>query len=233
MTYLQIGWYSLLITIKRYRAMTRKKIWVQSLTEAFNEARVAHISIDLQDSYCNPDHPRIKTYGYGASAKRGEAVAHAVGAFVTANGKYLTNIWVAHNCASAYGIPPMHAREYLPQLARSSFHSSLPVNDNDIVICKKNYSAFDGTDLDEVLASQNIKTILLSGIFLDICIRETALDAKKYGYDVYILKDMVASFRDSQEMAEWDMRKLQVDTDAGVISPKLISKIASGNLSSV
>lgn len=58
---------------------------------------------------------------------------------------------------------------------------------------KEAYSAFQGVTtvgrkpLDEAMKSQDIKRLWLSGLALDFCVCETALEGRKYGYEVHLL----------------------------------------------
>jgi len=75
--------------------------------------------------------------------------------------------------------------ELLPELER---HAS------DKVIVKKRYSAFFGTNLDELLAVLRPEIIVLAGINTHACIRTTAIDAYQRDYEVIIASDGVASY---------------------------------------
>ncbi|EOT39909.1 cysteine hydrolase family protein [Enterococcus columbae] len=59
---------------------------------------------------------------------------------------------------------------------------------------KRHYSAFCGTDLDLRLRERKITQLYLTGVCTDICVLHTAVDAYNLGYEVFIVKDAVASF---------------------------------------
>jgi nicotinamidase-related amidase len=75
--------------------------------------------------------------------------------------------------------------EILPELDR------LPA---DVVIVKKRYSAFFGTDLDQLLAVLQPLTLVIAGINTHACIRTTAIDAYQRDLDVVIAADCVDSY---------------------------------------
>lgn len=60
------------------------------------------------------------------------------------------------------------------------------------------YSAFDGEGkvtgltLNEILQTHAIKTVYVCGIATDYCVKATALDAKKNGYDTYVVDNAIA-----------------------------------------
>jgi nicotinamidase-related amidase len=75
--------------------------------------------------------------------------------------------------------------EILPELAVAS---------SDPVILKKRYSAFFGTNLDEVLDRLSPDTIVLAGVNTHACIRMTAIDAYQRDWPVILASDCVASY---------------------------------------
>jgi nicotinamidase-related amidase len=72
--------------------------------------------------------------------------------------------------------------------------SELAVAPSDPVIVKKRYSAFFGTNLDEVLNRLHPDSIILAGINTHACIRMTAIDAYQRDWPVILASDCVASY---------------------------------------
>ncbi|HZK57988.1 MAG TPA: isochorismatase family cysteine hydrolase [Clostridia bacterium] len=64
----------------------------------------------------------------------------------------------------------------------------------DIIIKKRRYSAFFGTDLDLHLREKKINEIYMVGVCTNICVLYTAADARNLAYEVNIYKNGVASF---------------------------------------
>jgi nicotinamidase/pyrazinamidase len=48
------------------------------------------------------------------------------------------------------------------------------------------YSGFEGTDLERQLKDQGVRSVDIVGLALDYCVKETALDARKAGFDVTV-----------------------------------------------
>jgi nicotinamidase/pyrazinamidase len=48
------------------------------------------------------------------------------------------------------------------------------------------YSGFEGTDLEELLRSHDVDRVHVAGLALDYCVRATALDARRSGFDVVL-----------------------------------------------
>jgi nicotinamidase-related amidase len=61
----------------------------------------------------------------------------------------------------------------------------------DFRVNKRKYSAFQGTDLDQMLRELKVDTLILTGVVTDICIQHTAADAFFHGYRIIVPKDCV------------------------------------------
>lgn len=70
----------------------------------------------------------------------------------------------------------------------------LAVAPSDLVIVKKRYSAFYGTNLDETLARLGPDAIILAGINTHACIRTTAIDAYQRDWPVILAADCIDSY---------------------------------------
>ena len=65
--------------------------------------------------------------------------------------------------------------------------------EKDYIIQKRRYSAFYGTDLDLILRENNIENVILTGTKTNCCIRSTVHDAYYNNYNVYVVKECVAT----------------------------------------
>ncbi|MCO6187387.1 cysteine hydrolase family protein [Rhizobium sp. L1K21] len=72
----------------------------------------------------------------------------------------------------------------------------LDIDVGDIVIVKKRYSAFFGTDLDIILKELNAGEIVLCGINTHACVRMTAIDAYQRDYQVILAREATGSYDD-------------------------------------
>lgn len=70
---------------------------------------------------------------------------------------------------------------------------SLDVRPEDYVIQKRRYSAFFSTDLDLVLREHDIKNVVIVGTKTNCCIRATVSDAYHLDYNVFVVKECVAT----------------------------------------
>ncbi len=86
-------------------------------------------------------------------------------------------------------IPP--TREGM--IAKGSFaaalHKDLKVEASDIVLDKPRFGAFHGTDLELILRSRGIDSIIISGIATNVCAETTAREANARDFRVFFLSD--------------------------------------------
>jgi nicotinamidase-related amidase len=63
----------------------------------------------------------------------------------------------------------------------------------DLLITKRQWGAFYGTELDLQLRRRAIRTIVLGGVATQIGVESTARQAHEHGYELLILRDVTAS----------------------------------------
>lgn len=75
------------------------------------------------------------------------------------------------------------------------------------VVEKRTFSAFYGTDLEEVLRALGAERLILTGTLTDICVYHAAADAFLRGYRLAVPRDSVAAL--SPEDNEWALRQMK------------------------
>lgn len=65
----------------------------------------------------------------------------------------------------------------------------------DLVVGKRFYSAFTGTDLDARLRSRGVERVVLVGQHTDCCVRHTAYDAFCRGYELEVFEDATTVYQ--------------------------------------
>ena len=71
----------------------------------------------------------------------------------------------------------------------------------DIIVSKgipvdgPGYSGFDDTGLAQKLGELGVNRLAVTGIATEYCVRATALDAEKAGFETVVLKDLVRAVR--------------------------------------
>ncbi len=71
---------------------------------------------------------------------------------------------------------------------------ALPPQENDVLILKRHWGAFYGTELDLQLRRRHIDTIVLGGIATNFGVESTARIANEFGYQQVFVEDAMASF---------------------------------------
>jgi len=103
------------------------------------------------------------------------------------------DVWGSHAIAGTWGAEIID--ELKPQ--KGDFH-----------VLKQKYSAFQGTNLDQLLRELKVNTVVLMGVVTDICIQHTAADAFFKGYKIIIPQDCVEAVDSpTQEAAIKYLRK--------------------------
>jgi len=96
----------------------------------------------------------------------------------------------------------------------------------DYVVEKRTYSGFHETGLDMLLRSlyhgEGVRTVILTGLHTNICVRHTAADAFFRGYKITVAKDGVEAF--TQEDHEQGLKYLKDIYNAKILTVDEIIK---------
>ncbi|ASJ03116.1 nicotinamidase [Thermococcus profundus] len=76
---------------------------------------------------------------------------------------------------------------------------------------KEAYSGFEGTELEKILKENGIKRVYVCGVATEYCVRATALDAVRLGFETFLLRDAVRGIT-----PEGERRALKEMESAGI-----------------
>ena len=76
----------------------------------------------------------------------------------------------------------------------AALHDGLTVEEGDILLDKPRFGAFHGTDLELILRSRGIDTIIVTGIATNVCCETTAREANVRDFHVFFLSDGTSTF---------------------------------------
>jgi ureidoacrylate peracid hydrolase len=76
----------------------------------------------------------------------------------------------------------------------AALHKGLVVDPRDILLEKPRFGAFHGTDLELILHSRGIDTIIVTGIATNVCCETTAREATVRDFRVFFLSDGTTTF---------------------------------------
>jgi ureidoacrylate peracid hydrolase len=153
----------------------------------------AIIVIDIQNDACHPD-GEYGRVGWDISQRRESA--HRAKAFIEQAREFDVPIIFTQGTHSEWHEPPSWRRRrtvlghnaYREGTWGAEFYEVEP-QPQDAIVVKHRYSAFIRTDLETVLRSKGITTLLLTGGGTNACVEATALDGFMLDYDVVVVAD--------------------------------------------
>ncbi|QTF91959.1 isochorismatase family protein [Halomonas sp. BM-2019] len=155
----------------------------------------ALIVVDLQNDFCEGGALAVAGGAALVPGINAEiAAARAAGALVVASRDWhpVDHVSFAHR-----GGPwPVHC---VQDTEGAAFHPALALPDDAIRVSKAStfdadaYSAFDGTGLGGYLKERGIERVIVCGLALDVCVKATALDARREGFATRLLPSLCAA----------------------------------------
>lgn len=171
---------------------------------SLDPASTALLVVDMQNDFCHPD-------GYYAhNGRPAEPIAAAIepiaGLLTAARGAGLTPIFTrivyttTADLADGHGVRPAAWSGSGVRLQAGSWGAEivdeLKPQPDEPVVDKPAYSAFYETDLEQLLRTRGIRTVLITGTVAYACVLHTAFDAFVRGFDVVLVEDAVSSWFD-------------------------------------
>jgi nicotinamidase-related amidase len=179
-----------------------------NLREKVDPAHTALLVIDMQNDFI-AEGGLVARDGRDTSEARklGERLpgfltaARAAGALVvfvrniysTDRNFYLSDSWLEHSARQRKGgytsIPVCS-----PGSWEADFYGDVRPGPNDPIVTKHRYSGFHGTDLDTILRSNGIRTVIVTGVVTNVCVETTAREAFVRDYYVVAPRDGAAAY---------------------------------------
>jgi nicotinamidase-related amidase len=178
----------------------------RDLTPHLDPATTAVLNMELAEGLLGPN-PILP--GLAASAAEGEIVDH-VAALLDAARRVGVRIFycmdgtrfdLRYDTARTDSVPVQLPDEITWSAGHGPPVAALTPHDEDVVMYREHgYTGFYTTPLDAYLRKMRIKTLIITGISLNIAVVGTAIEALNRGYQVIVPRDCVAS--DPAEYAE-------------------------------
>lgn len=113
----------------------------------------------------------------------------------------------AHSRATMQWPEPMRAG-MAPGAPGTEFDSCLDVQPGDLEVVKRRYSAFFGTQLDDMLRARGVETVVVLGLTTNVCVQSTARDAWQRDYRTITVEDCCAEIGEGSHAASlaWTSR---------------------------
>jgi nicotinamidase-related amidase len=100
--------------------------------------------------------------------------------------------------------PGSVVREAIDEGKAGELVAEVAPGEREQVVLKDAYSAFDGTELADVLSRLGVEKVIVAGAATEMCVFQTALDAQRGGFDVSVRADASASVDQENERVALD-----------------------------
>ena len=177
--------------------MSDQKTLTDKLRERLNSARAAFLFIDMQNDFVSPE-GKMASFGFeigevqdSVEPMRRLLEAARAGGYLVIHTAVINELgqnsaaWTAFWGEPAVTLPGSWGAVHIEELAPAK---------NEPVIVKYAYGAFVGTNLDTMLRSRGIDTLVVAGTDLNICAGDTLHHAFALGYSVVGVSDCLACF---------------------------------------
>lgn len=169
----------------------------EKLHKIITPDRAALIIVDMQNDFVSPE-GKMAEFGFYLESVR-ETIQPIKSLLQTARAQHYPILHtsmindVNQNPFSWYTFwgEPMVT---LPGSWGAKHIDELQPQEGELIITKYTYGAFEGTNLNTILRSKGIQTLLVAGTDLNICAGETIHQAFALGYHVLAVSDCLASF---------------------------------------
>lgn len=105
---------------------------------------------------------------------------------------YLPPVWYERNVRLSFEVPRCLSGSW-----GADFYRVAPLPGETVVV-KHRYSGFVGTELDLILRSRRIQSVIMTGVATNICVESTARDAFMRDYYVVFVDDCSATYLKEQ-----------------------------------
>jgi len=178
-----------------------------TLADKVQPAHTALLVIDMQNDFCANDGFVAKggrdvslvqsmakhLPGFIELARRaGVLVVFVRCDYSTPQNRYLSDVWLeqaARRQGGGYTLSPV-----CQSGERGAEYYGVRPDDTDIVVTKHRYDAFHGTDLDLILRSNGVRTVVLTGVSTHVCVETTARTAFVRDYYTVVVADGCAAY---------------------------------------
>jgi ureidoacrylate peracid hydrolase len=202
---------------------------LDTLEKKVEPGHTALVVVDVQNDFCAPGGmmareghdltmvqnmvPRL-TELIESARKAGVLVVYIQSIYGRTGSPYLSEVWLEQAQRRRKG----SYTEYAVCEEGSwnfEFFGGIEPREDEIVVHKHRFSAFQGGDLDIVLRSRNIRTVVMTGVATNVCVETTAREAFVRDFHVVLVSDCSATYRQEDH----DMTLRNIDNFFGEVVP--------------
>lgn len=187
-----------------------------------NDEKKALIVVDTQNDFCP---------GGGYPVPEGDQVVQPLNAMLSYARKHGWLIVASKDWHKRELFEDESKIHCIQDTKGAEHHKDLDIRGDEVIITKgandlglKHYSAFNGDEisLDKALKENSIKEVYVGGLAFDYCVKNTALDSAKYGYETTVLTDATKAVKNSPE----DIKKVEQELLQAGVGLSTVQKIA-------
>jgi nicotinamidase-related amidase len=105
----------------------------------------------------------------------------------------------------------------------SQLLKDLHKQETDLMLVKKRYSPFFGTDLEQILRKLNINTLIIAGVNSMTCVRVAVNDAYQLDFEVILALDCIDGYDKEQHLAA--IKYMQYSQSTGMKNKEIIEEL--------
>lgn len=164
-------------------------------------SRPALLVLDLLNEIVHPD-GRYASHGYAREVAERDVLGRAATAIERARRAGIPVIYVVVGFSPDYAEWPAGSPVFAEAKAGEKLvighwgtrvHDAVKPAEGEQIVVKRRISPFFGTELDLVLRTRNVDTLLLTGVSTDLVVLATARDGHDRDYRVAVLADATAA----------------------------------------
>lgn len=178
-----------------------------TLEEKVEPRHTALVIVDMQNDFCaagglvdkaGRDITELQKVGarlpafIAAAREAGNLIVFVRCVYSSDNNHYLSDVFLEQAARQRAG-----AGTQYPMCQEGTwngeFYGDVKPQAGDVVVSKHRYSAFHNTDLDLILRSHGVRTVVLTGVLTNVCVETTAREAFVRDYYVVLVEDGTAS----------------------------------------
>ena len=187
-----------------------------TLADKVAPRHTALLVVDMQNDFC-ADNGFVSRGGRDVSAvkdmakqlpglvdaarKSGVKVVFVRSVYSMRDNRFLSDVWLeqaARKQGGGYTLTPVCGEGSW----EGDYYGDVRPDPGDIVISKHRYNAFHATDLDLILRSNGIRTVVVTGVSTNVCVETTARDSFVRDYYTIVVADGTAAYsKDEHEFA--------------------------------
>ena len=195
------------------RIAHRQALW--TLDKKIDPRHCALLVVDIQNDFCAEDgmmaNEGLPLGAVQAMARRvpstielarscGVLVIFVRNVYTTAANHYLSDVWLEQATRRRAG--SYTDREVCAEGTGGwEFYPTIIPEPGEPIVTKHRFSAFHNTDLDLILRSNAIRSVVLCGVATDVCVETTAREAFMREYYVVFTSDGTATYDDASHAA--------------------------------